>query len=239
MAIYTLPIDLNVFPELNEDDKIDMSRLNFPVAPDKQKRASFIFIRNTNLKCSLDFHDCSYKDKEEFLLMYMTSNINVSIPELSYTWINILGNDYLSSYDKSILSKSEIDEFCKNNEKFVFEMRRLTVSLPVLAINIFNNSIEDKDIVMENDLESTDFDEISLDRFADLLDHEEFLYLIFMLADNIQPVYYKKYFNRSGVTVMKIEEKLPFINMMNMMFGGDENSMHILIDNITKIIESD
>ena len=69
--VYGLPIQkLPISP----DDSIDMSRLLFPVETSKQNKSALLYIRNTGLKANFTFDQCSYNDKEEFLLLYLENN---------------------------------------------------------------------------------------------------------------------------------------------------------------------
>lgn len=226
MKYYSLPIDLNVIDSINKEEAvIDMSDLKFPCDESKQVRSSFIFIRNTDLDMNFDFEKCSYEMKEEYLLFYFKGNINVNIPVLSTTWLEILFHEYTGGITlQSILNNEEIEKFINRNGNYVNEIHRFIVSIPISAINFYlGYNMVESDISMD-EFPQSDFDELNLDNFIHLVDYSDFMLLI-TPRPGIEPTFYTKYFNRGENDPYKqiLISKLPFLNMINMMINPKES----------------
>lgn len=230
--MYTLPIELGEFKSINNDAVVDMSVLNFPTSPKIQKRSSLIFIRNTNLKAHFNFNNCSYEDKEEFLLIYMKGNIDVEIPEILTTWIKILGKPYVNTEIHSFMTDDEIDRFCASNSEFVFEMRRLSISIPLCSIDYYNRR---KGNIYENNMPVTKYNGIYMINYIRLLDYDEFIWLIQYIND-IEPVFYDFYFNQYNPFFDKIIKKFPYLNMINVMLSNNPDVTDNLTDALSKFL---
>ena len=118
MKLISIPNDMSKF---NIDDvEIDMNNLKFDAPKEKIKYYAFIFLRNIGSKFNLNFDNCSFEDKEEYLKLFLSSNIDVYIPLLSSTWIEILTSEIDNKmYLKSILTRDEIDLFIERNKEFI------------------------------------------------------------------------------------------------------------------------
>ena len=135
----TIPNDQNVLSTTDEL-VIDMSDLRFNCDTDKKKFYAFIYIRNTGLKAQLNFEKCSFEDKEEYLMMFMKSNIEIKCPILASTWIEIISFDDSEIYLPSILDSNEIRKFINNNREFVNNIHQFINSLPIYAIYKFKKN---------------------------------------------------------------------------------------------------
>lgn len=237
--MFGLPIDLETISSNNDKINIDMSKLSFPCDEDKQIRSSLIFLRNTGVKVDLYFENCSYEEKSKFLMIYLNDKIVIDIPELSVSWIKILSYGYLNIDFPSILNDDEIKKFNEENKDFIFEIHRFMVSLPLCAINYFANKSERGDIDI-NEYESTDYDGINMKNFIHLFDYEEFLFLVQNIMD-IDPIFYNKYFyfNENYNPYIEIFlNKMPYLNILNIMLDVNEESQQEFIDGIKNILDN-
>lgn len=228
MQYYSLPINLNKIDLLSKENSvIDMSLLNFKCDIGKQKRSSFLFIRNTNIDIPITFQNCSYEDKEEFLLMYMFGDINVNLDILVSTWLKIL----LSKVDNrpyllSIFDDDEIERFCENNKEIINEIYQFIISIPLCSINFYLGYNKIETDISINEFETTDYDKINIKNFIKLIYHDEFLLLITHM-ENIKPLYYIKYFNMDNNILLKeLLKKLPFLNILNILINPNFEEVH-------------
>lgn len=216
MQRYTLPFDLDQIKE-GEEVSVDMSSLNFDVPDDRQKRSSFIFLRNAGVKAELDFSGCSYKDKVEFLLLYLQEDIDVNAEILSSTWIEILSaKDGGGVVLPSILTSSEINQFIKDNKDFINEIYQLINSLPIFSMmcSVYNGSLYDI-----NDFEKTDFDGVKITNFSKLSAFDAFSLLI----DGSTPgKFYEKLFIKGEPHIIAMMERLPFLNLISALMAGPD-----------------
>ena len=234
--IITIP---NIPDTLSTTDElvIDMSNLGFDCDISKKKFYAFIFIRNTGIKAELDFEKCSYEDKEEYLLMFMKSDIEVKCPILASTWIEIISFDDSEIYLPSILNKDEIKKFIDNNGEFVNNLKQFINSLPIYAMYKFNK-VSDIDISMD-EFESTDNDEIKLANFYQLTEFDRFILLLDdNPSDNHKPILYTKMFDNpeNEYNFMHIMERLPYFNLLNILFSDNE-SQNNAIKNINESLK--
>lgn len=89
--IYNIPLKDIPIKDVHNDDIIDMSSFIFDDTISDKKRAAMLYIRNTGLNAKFLFDNCSYLDKEDFLILYLTGHrLNVDIPILTSTWVKIL-----------------------------------------------------------------------------------------------------------------------------------------------------
>lgn len=211
MDRYTLPLDINVVDTTVGKISIDMSQLKFDVPDDKQKRAAFIFLRNADIKAELDFSDCSYNDKEEFLLMYLTEDIDVDSDILTTTWIEILSaRDGGRIALPSILDADQIQIFIKKNNDFIAEIYQLINSLPIYSLYC---SDQNGGIFNTDDFKKTDYNRIKMTNFHKLADNSLF---ILFFDDSTEPLFYEKIFIKGDYYMYKLMSKLPFTGMLSM-----------------------
>lgn len=232
--MYSLPIELGEFQVLPKDAEIDMSQLNFPTAPDIQKRSAFIFIRNTEISAKFNFSNCSYEDKAEYLLLFIKEDIRIRIHEIIKTWIKIIGWGYVDIPFESILSDDEIDRFCKENEELVFELRRFTVSIPLASMSYF---FAKSDIECTDDFGATDYHGFSIANYFQLTDYEIFKELVNIIT-GIDPIYYNEYFRRGAAYYNDLIKRFPYLELMNIITNGDPEILKNFTDNINMYLEN-
>lgn len=216
MQTYSLPIDLEQV-DLNSEFKIDMSDLNFDVDSQDQKHAAFVFFRNSGLNQELDFSNCSYEDKDEYLMLFMQTNLDIHAPILASTWMEILSaKDGGGIYLPTILSADEIKQFREDHKLFLDEMYCIINSLPVYAM--YTSDMNGK-LFNVDEIPSSDFDGIKLANFSKLVDFDSFILLI----DGSTPSkFYRKLFLPKEFYINQIMSKLPYGNMLQMMFAAPE-----------------
>jgi hypothetical protein len=236
--LITIPNNLDILE--NEDEfSIDMSDLKFDCPDNKKKFYAFIFIRNTGIKDNLNFENCSFEDKEEYLMMFLTYNIEVKCSLLASTWIEILSFGTTELCLPSILSKVEIEKFINRNREFVDNVHRFINSLPIYSIYTFNNSTNSNMDISE--FKSTDNDDIKLANFYQLTEIDSFILLLTHapLYEH-RPVFYTRIFSNreNSYEFVRIMKNLPFINILNAMFSSTECQNDIL-DNINTYLEKE
>ena len=213
-----------------ENISIDMSDLKFDCPDDKKKFYAFIFLRNTAIKADLIFDKCSFKDKEEYLKMFLTSEIEIKCPILASTWIEILSfNGKLVL--QSILNEEEMQIFIKNNKDFINNVYQLINSLPVYTVYKFNEVCELG--LSTDDIERVDYNNIKLVNFSQLSEITAFNLLLEVHPPyERRPLFYNKLFNKDhDYDLMKITEKLPYASLINLMLA-DKNIQDEVIDSI-------
>lgn len=239
MEHFTLPLDLTLIDDLTNIN-IDMSELNFDCPDDRKLRAAFIFIRNLDLDLNLDFSKCSYEMKEEFLLAYLKGDININIPIIRDTWIHILVSGYSESNDiDSILNEKELQEFYNKNKFFIYEINRLIASLTIMSVYQYSKSNANgaNMITFDNQFEETNYDEINFNNFSFLTESPYFGFLFQNASRYVEPRFYNKYFKLNDqVSHVRINENLPIINLMNMLFAPKE-IQDTFINELNKILE--
>lgn len=172
--------------DLKSSDIIDMSKLNFNI--ENKKLASLIYIRNCGIKNKLDFSNCSYEDKEEFLLLYINKEIEIKAKEFADTWVSILMNE---SGGESFLNDDEINTFIKNNHDKIEMVFRFINSLSAYKILQMNTFFDEK--INTDKMKITDYDELSVVNITTILKYHDDL---FNIIHNPNEVYYfKKLFN--------------------------------------------
>lgn len=219
MSKYSLPLNNDDLEKDNGDEvlTIDMSSLNFNVDADKQKRTSFIYLRNAGIKANFDFSGCSYEDKEEFLLLYLQEEIDVPIDILANTWIEILSaKDGGGVVLPSILTADEIQTFNNRNAEFIAEINQLINSLPIYSMlcSPLNGQVFNTD-----DFEKTDYHKIKITNFAKLARYDAFIFLI----DGTTPQkFYTKIFIKDDYRISQMMDRLPYLNMLTALFAPQE-----------------
>jgi len=219
----TLPLDIGVIENFNQEDiMIDMSDLQFPCKPELKIRSAFIFIRNVDLNMNLDFSKCSFKMKEEFLLMYLTGNIGVNIPCIRDTWIDIL----LYRYNKDnlligIMDSKEIEKFSLKHNDLITEVYTLIASLPVMVIYQYSKSPATyaELIKFDGEFEESDYDKINFSNFSRLTESRRFGGVM-IDVDKYPQKFYKHYFaGNDQISMARLNENLPLMNLLNIFFS--------------------
>lgn len=242
MKLISIPNDMTKF---NIDDvEIDMNNLKFDAPKEKIKYYAFIFLRNIGSKFKLNFDNCSFEDKEEYLKLFLSSNIDVYIPLLSSTWIEILTSEIDNKmYLKSILTRDEIDLFIERNKEFINKIRRLINSLPFYAINRYGNKSEVPGI---DEVDIIDDDEIKLINLYQLTEFDSFM-LLFNTEDEViperKPGFYTLFSDKDNeYNMSRIMNNLPFFNIIMTLLGSAELQKSVannFIDTITSKINKE
>lgn len=231
MDRYTLPFDINVVDTTSEKISIDMSHTEFDVPLNKQKRAAFIFLRNADIKAELDFTDCSYDDKKEYLLMYLQENIEVDADVLTTTWIEILSaRDGGRVTLPSILDADEIGLFVQENNEFIAEIYQLINSLPIYAMYC---SQQNGSLFTTRDFKRTDYDRIKMANFYKLAKNDLF---ILFVDGNTESLFYEKIFIKGEYYICEMMKYLPFTGLLSM-FTLDPEIQDDAIERISSLLE--
>lgn len=225
MSYITIPINLN---DLNDKDPtIDMSDLRFPPSLSNKKRSSFIFLRNSGIKATLDFTKCSYEDKEEFLLLYFLEEIEINAEILSSTWMEILLSKYNGEINlPSILSKDEILRFTESNKEFILDIYQFINSLPLYTISIIQTDTGSFDM---SEFQHTDYNKLKLCNFYTLAKYNQFS-LLLDPTTNQQPVFYDKMFKGTNRFLWEMMNSLPYINIINGLLAPPDLQLNIISD---------
>lgn len=226
-SMYLLPIKPEEIKNIDRDNSVvDMSKLEFPVNKKIQKRASFLFIRNTSLDIPLDFSGCSFKDKEEFLLLYLTGDIDLDIPILTDTWIEILLNEMSDEIVlQSIMDKYEINKFIRNNKDLIQEIYNFIISIPLCSIEF---AMDKDDKYITNDFEESDYDKINIANFVRMTTNEDFKLLV-TNKDGLTPKYYKKYFYKENNPYLNdLIKPFPFLDIINIISSNEDTQKDFL-----------
>lgn len=222
MKQYSLPFDINT-ADHEEEMSIDMSSLNFDVPEDKQKRSAFVFLRNTGVKGVLDFSNCSYKDKEEYLRLFMEEDIDVNSDILCTTWIEILSaKDGGGVILPSILSGDEIQKFIDNNKDLLDKMYQLINSLPIYSMYC---SPANGDVYNVDDFPKTDDHQVKITNFSKLSKYDPFALLI---DGTTRGKFYTKIFIKNEPHIAQMMDRLPFLNLLTALFAPPEIHNEIL-----------
>ncbi|WP_312339106.1 hypothetical protein [Anaerospora hongkongensis] len=190
---------------------VDMSDLNFiSIIAELQKKTSLVFLKNTGFSVTLDFSNCSYEDKAEYLMLYLTEDLSVSNKEFSSTWVKILNSCLGISTDKySILSDEEIKRFKDENLDFLTEVYQLIISLPLYAMYRFFLNDEVYDM---SEFKKADKNPIKCNLYK-LIEHDEFLFL-YGIPVNIEPLFYTQIFTVENNELFTVIQRLPFMDVL-------------------------
>lgn len=236
---YILPIDLSLLSDPPIDIVIDMSKFNFPCDESAYRRASFIFVRNTNLKAKFDFSNCTFEEKEDFLTMYMDGPIITNIPELTQTWINIIAYKYAIVECNSILNTEEMEDFINENKLLVTELRKIVNSIPLCSINYFckHNGIKLHDDEI-NSIPINKFSNINFSNFVNMCDYDDLARMIGILPLNEYPIQrYVNIFNSNRDSLYgKLIKSMPYLAVLDIMHE-DPDKLDERIDKIADNIK--
>lgn len=223
----------------DEDLEIDMGNLEFSVDKDKQKISAFLFIRNIGIKKRLNFNNCSYNDIEEYLMLFLTKNIEINCDLLATTWLEIFLYDENEDLTlPSLLDKEEIKQFNEDHKIFIDGCRQFINSLPVYAIWSYCPS--DGDRIDMSQFETTDFDLLKLANFNQLIKYTHFLLLLEAVpSESHKPAFFNNIFIKENEYELSVlMNNLPYLNMIITMFGGKEIQDEAL-KRISEILEPD
>lgn len=158
MNIVTLPLPTELLYanstnecELYKDYIIDISAIHYedPEMDSDKVNYSLIYLRNIDLPIPCDFSKLSYKEKEEWLIKYINSNLfDLSIKELNETILNLLSDDKINDI-MSILTDDELNMFKESHVELLDNMKQFIVSLELL-INYAVNKDSDVEYINPN-----------------------------------------------------------------------------------------
>jgi hypothetical protein len=206
------------------DDEVDMSNLNFDVPEEKKKKYALTFLRNIGTNPKLNFDNCSYEDKEEYLKLYLSTDIEISFKIFSDTWTNIL-TFYIDDniYLDSILTKDEIIKFINNNKSFINKVRRLINSLPYYSMETYNTN---GDYIDMSNVPFIEDDEIKIVNIYYLAGYNTFSLLLTEYDKSIEgqePGYFSLFNDKDNQYYLhRIIENLPFYNILSLLFAPQE-----------------
>lgn len=192
----------------------DIMSFRFNDGTKSGKRKTMIYIRNTGMKDDFSFDACSYEDKEEWLLMYLQGDIDVSIPQLITAWIDILHNDNYAM--NSILTVEEITKFIDRNKDYVDKVHQVINSLPLYAIFMFHEP--DKESMSMSQFEESDFTEINLMNLSYMAEENAFILLLSPNPPELeQPKFFHKLFTDKDnmYALSSLMKKLPYLNLIS------------------------
>lgn len=236
---YTLPIDPDEIKAVRENDVIDMASLNFPATVTDPQRVALMYIRNIGVKAAFSFERCSYEEKENYLLLFMTTKrMSVNIPILASTWAYILLNDSESKL-QSILTFDEAELFRKTHSELVQELYTFLVSIPLCAMDIYATTRHEERIDMR-DFKVSSY--VGFNHFAliQLLDYNEII-LLSQTIEGTEPLFYTNYFasNKCDVYpgfVGDMINRFPHLQLINIIMNNDPKLTSMFIDGVNKAI---
>ena len=188
-----LPYSIDKITEISTNGAIvDMSSLNFPsIKGQDQVKTSLIFLRNTGFdNVVLDFSNCSYELKEEFIKEYLTTDIKVKNEELSDAVMSII--DYKFFHNASIIeSFMDVDEcktFLKRNKTLMDELLQLLASIPIYSLYRLQLNNVAYDL---SDIKHAQQTQLGLN-YMHLLKYKEMQSIMFNTG--FEPMFYDKFF---------------------------------------------
>lgn len=205
-----LPYDLSQMDLIRNNGAIvDMNNINFPNV-DNQVNVAFIFLRNTDYNVTLDFSNCSYDLKKDYLLKYLTESVEYKINSLINTWMAILCSSIgILLEDTGILTKEELQKFVDENIEIIGELLHLIISVPVYIVSRFNYQ---GTTISTGDIKTNDSKLFN--------DNINYLFLhpainIILETDTIfEPENYVKYFTNTNDKLFSALQGLPYMAML-------------------------
>lgn len=226
----TLPIDV----ELLSDaicPALDMSDIRLDVDPDKRERAALVYLRNTGMEGQFDFSQCSYEQKEKYLVLYLTEPLDVNTDILASTWIEILSaRDGGGVVLPSILSSDEIEKFLERNHDFVQEIYQFINSLPAYAMYCVQN--EDT-WYNTSELECTSYNKLKMENFHKLANYDAFILLI---DGATPPKFYEEIFGPKDYYMSTLSSKLPYAGMLTALTSTVEFQDEV-VDRLEELVD--
>lgn len=151
-----LPYDFDLMETIEKEGAVvDMTQISYPNCDDKV-RTTLIYLRNTNYdNVTLDFSKVDYKEKEKYLIQYLTGDIDHPIKQLTESWFSLFMHyKEIPLQIPSILNKVEEMTFFKENPQLMKELDIFAFSLLLYPIS----RLDTKDFTFDfSDIENTDF----------------------------------------------------------------------------------
>ena len=228
--IYNIPLKDIPIKDVHNDDIIDMSSFIFDDTISDKKRAAMLYIRNTGLNAKFLFDNCSYLDKEDFLILYLTGHrLNVDIPILTSTWVKILVYNKFNTDLPSILKNTEIKIFYEAHMDLINEIYRFLISVPICSINLYDTSVG----LLKKNIEISECDIFNSFTFMKLFDFDEIITLSCTI-EGFDPVFYRNYFDpmyecRPGL-INDLVNKFPYSALLNILLCNNPEIIEKFIE---------
>lgn len=257
MTTYTIPLEsndlkniLDNIDELHDKVEIDIHDAKLPIADMKMKsKAIFTYLRNTNIfshQIKINFDNCTFEEKEAFLLLFMQAKYRIDLLTLKHTWIKILKKyDKCDFEDYSILTDEEIDKFIENNKDYISNLYQFIISIPIGSINLFNerfkNGMNANLEIDVNELEHSSFCDINIYSIIAMMYEESFIYLITENKLGVKPLFYDEYFKvEDNWFLQKCIDLLPYFKLLEYMFVGEHSEhLEVLKENIDEFLNTE
>lgn len=242
---YILPIESNKIKTVSMEDSIDMSVLNFPENIFNKEKAALLFLRNTGIKTNFDFTDCTYEQKETYLMLFMTGRrVDVAMPILASTWVRILIHNKFESTIESILTEEEISKFYEDHKDLINEIHRFLISIPLCAIDVFNNgrTKSNKEPINPGAVwMKTDYDEMNPFTLIQIFDFYDTIILAQNLEGSYEPIFYTNYFESCHDEhypgfIKDLMNKFPYLSLLNVLYNDNEDVINKFTDGLKEIL---
>ena len=239
MNKYSLPLES--LPLNDNNAVIDMSDLNFPVEKEKQNRTSLLYIRNTGLSANFDFTNCSFDDKSDFLLLYLNNNrLNIDIPIIVMTWVNILTYNRFDPHLDSILTKDEIKLFYDKNQKIINELHIFFVSIALCSINLYNYLNTGKVDISE--FPKNNFKGFNPYTLLQLFDYKPIIMLADSLNNTLKAEFYTYYFDINSEPypnfINALVNKFPYYSLLSIIMSKDLKVINSFCENVESLLKN-
>lgn len=228
-----LPYDMSLMNDIRDNGAIvNMNDLHFPNV-DNQINVAMIFLRNTDFNVELDFSQCSYEMKSQYLLSYLTDAVEYKVDSLIQSWLaSVCASLGIVLKDKGIFNEDELLKFTKDNIELVGQLLQFLISLPVYAVVRFkyeNIEFNCKDIPI-NDSK---------------LFNDNINYLLYNPAINIilntetvfEPMNYIHYFTDNNNKLFAALQEHPYLAMLVAMVEKDPSEWSKFLNDYNTIIQ--
>jgi hypothetical protein len=220
---------------------VDMSVLNFDnIVKEKQVKAAYIFLRNTSFKnIRLDFSNCDYEMKCQYLMTYIHSDIFVKNSELAEELSNIM-LDYHNIADETrhdgIFTEEERARFISDNLETWSHISSVLISIMAyLVIRLIRYSKLDENIA-SFEIKDT---YISANIF-NILQFSEVFRILAQITSNNTPIYfYDNLFSQKDYEISTIiGESSPELEMFAniLLMNGDVGKITDLVDALDNLM---
>lgn len=244
--LYYIPIDPKKIKDITPEDSIDMHSFRFGSLTgieyltiiDPQLTA-LMFLRNTGIKAKLIFDDCTYEEKEAYLIAFMlTKRMSVTTPELSSTWAHILTDDTKLI---SILTEDEVCLFKERNNDLISELYRFMVSIPLCAMDIYSVTRHEDRIDM-NEFPVSNYNQFNHFALVQLFDYRQMI-IASQSIEGIEPVFYQNYFRSNQCDVYPgfigdLINKFPHLQLINIIMNNDPELTDSFVNGVINMFQT-
>lgn len=238
----TLPYKFEDMVEIGDNGAIvDMSILNFDnIDKDKRVEAAYIFLRNTSFKnIHLDFSNCDYDMKSQYLTTYIHSDIFVKNSELAEELSNIM-LDYYNIADETrrdgVFTEEERAKFISDNPETWSRISSVLISIMAyLVIRLIRYSKLDESMtsfeIRETDISANVFN---------ILQFSEVFRILAQITSEDTPIYfYDNLFSQKDYEISTIiGESSPELEMFAniLLMNGDVGKITDLVDALDNLM---